>query len=109
MSPLLTLCPGLKDIRSSINAAAVHFGAASGNIEFLEYLTNDNKFNACDKLSIGSTILRFASQNNRFDTVKHRVNQYEFLFEDKYYCYEQGTVLHTAAQRRNVKLFQYFF
>lgn len=107
MIALLTSCPRLKYIPSSINASAVHFAAASGNIKFLEYLIDDNQFNAYDQSGIGSTILHFASQNNQFDAVKHIVKNYEFLFEDQYYCYEQGTVLHTAAQSGNVKLFQF--
>lgn len=109
MIPLLTLCPRLKDIPSSINASAIHFAAASGNIKVLEYLIDDDQFNAYDQSGIGSTILHFASQNNQFHAVKHIVKNYEFLFEDQYYCYEQGTVLHTAAQSGNVKLFQYLF
>lgn len=109
MLPLLKCCPDLKKIRSSIGASAVHFAASAGDVQILEDLINRNEFTAYDVTNIGSTILHFACQNNRFDAVKHIVERYEGLFEDSLYCYEQGTVLHTAAQSGNVELFKYIF
>lgn len=109
IAPLLQLCSKLIDIKSSIGASAIHFVASAGDVPLLKTLIEENNFSPYDKSDIGSTILHFASQNNRFEAVKYIIETYPSLVLQKYYCYQQGTILHTAAQSGNCDMFKYIF
>lgn len=109
LEPLLKLCKNLINIKSSTGATAIHFVASAGDVPLLKKLIDNKTFSPYATSNIGSTILHFATQNNRFDAVEYIIANYPRLVLGKYFCYEYGTILHTAAQSGNCDLFKYVF
>ncbi|CAC5358922.1 unnamed protein product [Mytilus coruscus] len=107
IEPLLKECPKLINVKSSIGATAVHFVAQAGDISLLRKIISMPEFSPYDVSDIGSTILHFACQNNKYEAVQYIINEYPLLLSENYYCYDQGTILHTAAQSGNAELFKY--
>ncbi|CAC5383048.1 unnamed protein product [Mytilus coruscus] len=107
---LLKNCPDLIRVKSSIGATPIYFAAEAGDIAFLKKIIKLPRFLPFDVANNGSTILHFACQNNKYEAVQYTINAYpQLLFSDKYYCFSQGTILHTAAQSGNSDLFKYVF
>ncbi|XP_063400084.1 uncharacterized protein LOC134684709 [Mytilus trossulus] len=107
IEPLLNACPKLINVKSSIGATALHVVAQAGDTSLLRKIISMPEFSPYDVSDIGSTILHFACQNNKLKAVRYIINEYPLLLSEKYYCYRQGTILHTAAQSGNAELFQY--
>lgn len=107
IEPLLKLCPKLIDCKSSCGTTPIHAIAMAGNLELLKKYIACETFSPYVKSGLDSTILHFACQSNRFETVKYIVDTYPDLLLPKYYFFTGGTVLHTAAQSGNIEMFEY--
>lgn len=104
---LLELCPQLVKVKSSNDITCLHSIARAGNTELLKKYISCKSFSVYEKSGFNSTILHFACQSNRWDTVKYVVETYPDLLLPKNYCFAAGTVLHTAAQGGSIAIFQY--
>lgn len=107
IEPLLQLWPKLIDAKSANNATFIHSIARAGNVELLKKYIEYKSFSHDDKSDFHSTILHYACQSNRYDTVRYIRETYPDLFLPKHFCFSDGTVLHTAAQSGSINLFQY--
>lgn len=103
---LLEKFPDLIKVTSSNGATVMHFIAEAGDIRLLKDIIKKHNFSPYDVSDLGSTILHYACQNDQSDAVQYIINEYPLLLMETYYCFERGTILHTAAESGNLCLFQ---